>query len=126
MKHTINRIYVKKSPTPQYQNNYAAVAYLQELFILLFIYNYTSLIGRVSWLLKPRFHYRVVFFTILHILHMTLHYNVHAYECMSGECRYLHKNSEEQHSYGNLQRQITHVFPSVWGRHLHLVHTIEF
>ncbi len=39
---------------------------------------------------------------------------------------YLHKNAEEQHPYGNLQRQITRVFPSLWGRHLHLVHTIEF
>lgn len=32
---------------------------------------------------------------------------------------YLHKNSEKQNSDANLQSQFSHVFPSVWGRHVH-------
>lgn len=32
---------------------------------------------------------------------------------------YLHKNSEKQNSDANLQSQFSHVFPPVWGRHVH-------
>lgn len=32
---------------------------------------------------------------------------------------YLHKNSEQQNSDANLQSQFSHVFPAVWGRHIH-------
>lgn len=33
--------------------------------------------------------------------------------------RYLHKNSEKKNSDADLQRQLPHVFPAVWWRHVH-------
>lgn len=32
---------------------------------------------------------------------------------------YLHKNSEKKNSDADLQRQLSHVFPAVWRRHVH-------